>query len=378
MQFKNSEGGNSWAGLIDLMRQIEDSTSMSLPQYIKRSVINSRAFIQRECADAEVLPDVMSTVMNMYVGFIMTAVNMNRYVDKTNTVRDIMETVATEALLANGCAPDTIPSSVDDKLAYLNGTFKPAKMSSMDVEVLGETGAHTASTPGRQVRDIPDKVSIPSGRIIEVSFGKPDQKGNSQPSSVTNVTLFLQITPTFIPADVASAFIGCNFSPSIKQRFLQMRTGEISFWKDFILGNDMRKARRKALRKDKDRILEEMFEKQQNSISNAWLKMILFYAEKQNIANTILVFDEYTFKKACNASGLKFENFESRQRFFNKTFAMMVVVINSMDNKVKTYFNGWDVRGEYTFAQMRAAAKNTKYDLTDIMKAYGQGMAPKI
>lgn len=375
MQFQNSDGKNSWAGLIDLMRQIEDSTSLSLPQYIKRAVINSRAFIQRECADAEILPDVMTAVMNMYVGFVMTTANMNRYVDKTNTVRDIMSTVATEAFTGQqSLERNSIPSSIEDKLAYLNGSFKPAKM---EFDSLEPTKSHTSTTSGSKIHEVPSDVNLPSGRIIEIGFGKPDQKGNSQKSTVATVTMFLQISPTFITSAVASAFIGCNFSPSIKQRYLQMNTGEISFWKDFVLGNDMRKNRRKALRQDKDGALKEMFDKQQSSISDAWLKMILFYAEKQNIANSILVFDSYTFQKACNDNGLKFDNYASRQRFFDKTFAMMVLVINQMDNKVSMYFNGWETRAEYTFAQMRVAAKNSKYDLGDIMKAYGQGMAPK-
>jgi hypothetical protein len=156
-----------------------------------------------------------------------------------------------------------------------------------------------------------------------------------------------------------------------------MKTGEISFWKDFILAQDMRKRRRKAMKSDKTGTLAEMFERQQNSVSNAWLKYITYYREKQNLANTILVFDKFTFDRACTRAGLNFDRYNSRQSFFNKTFAMMLMVIDQSYSKVYTYFHSLEARGEYSFTQLKAASKNEKYDLTDIMKAYGMGQSPK-
>ena len=373
-QINTGGGESSWGALIETVRQIEDVTSVSLTQYAKRSIINSRVFIQRECAESEILGDTLRVAMNMYVGFIMTAVNMNQYVNHSQTVRDIMQTVATEGHRHIDCdLIDDIHGAIASY--YDKGAVVVPKMF-IDIDGgISETPSSVEGTSGTKLVDtVPREVDIPSGRVIEIKFGDPKNK-TSQAN--TTVNLFLQLTPTFIPESVADAFIGCNFTPTIKQRFLQMNTGEISFWKDFVMSHDLLKRRRKALRTDKSGSLAEMFERQQNAVSNAWLKYILFYKEKQNIANTILIFDKQTFDAACSRNGLNFKRFDSRQKFFNKTFAMMLIVIDQSYNKVETYFHGLEARGEYTFSQLKGAAKNDKYDLTDIMKAYGQGMSPK-
>lgn len=373
-QISDSSGEFSFSNLLQTLREIEDYTSVSLTQYTKKCTINSRTFIQRECSDCEALPDTMRVMMNLYTGLILTAVNMNMLVNDSHTIRDMMSIVATEALKNPAemyyTAQELLKGYADS--GELVVPMQP-KMLVGDFDSIESTQKEVDATSGGKIIEYPREVDIPSGRIIEVKFGDPRK------ASVAALTahLYLQLTPTFIPAEVAYAFVGCNFTPSIRQRWMQMKTGDISFWKDFLFAQDLRKRRRAALRKDTSGTLAEMFERQQNAVSNAWLKYVTFYREKQNIANTILIFDKYTFDRACAANGLDFKRYGSRQSFFNKTFAMMVAVIDQSYNRVETYFHGVESKGEYTFTALKNNAKNDKYDLTDIMKAYGQGMAPK-
>lgn len=395
-QINNSQGTSSLGSLLEIVRNLEDYTSLALPQYAKKSIINSRVFIQRECADVEALNDCLRMAMNMYVGFIMTSVNMNQYISSSQTVRDIMQVVATEyaryqydgldwedlsrlKISSEGHLLLPMEEKILTPTMRVNeedyDTIDPSDITDMSGGI-SRTSKSTATPSGAKIVEIPPQVEIPSGRIIEIKFGDPRHPTTGNNSALT-VNLFLQLTPTFVPAAVADAFIGVNFTPSMKQRFLQMSVGEISFWKDFVLAQDLRKQRNKARRQDKSGTLAEMFDRQQNAVSNAWLKYVTYYREKQNIANTILVFDKATFDRACSRNGLDFKKFNSRQSFFNKTFAMMLMVLDPNYQKVETYFHSLEARGEYTFAQLKSASKSDKYDLTDIMKAYGQGMTPK-
>ena len=94
--FQNQTGDLSFGGLVNAVQNIEESTSMSLFQYTRRSIVNSRVYIDNTLANEDILTPTMQNIMNLYVGLIMTAMNMNQYIQGTKKVRDSMSVVATE------------------------------------------------------------------------------------------------------------------------------------------------------------------------------------------------------------------------------------------------------------------------------------------
>ena len=131
------------------------------------------------------------------------------------------------------------------------------------------------------------------------------------------------------------------------------------------------------MKSDKSGILSDMIKKQKNSLFDAMLKFASIYKNKQNIANTIMVVDSVSFRSACSKYNLNFNKYRDRQDFFNKSFVMMLAEIDENYNKVTIYFHGLEQYGTYNYNQIVGNAKTEKYDLTDIMKAYSQGTAPK-
>lgn len=372
MQLTNEQGDLSWGALVEAVQNIEDATSMSLFQYTKRAIVSSRVYIERPLANEEIITPLMLNTMNLYTGLILTAMNMNRMVTQTKRVRDAMSVVATESFQEQ-------PKYTEDLMKqYFFGSMP--KMAAITNQEGGNPfepmdGSPTQYNPTNDSKVIdtePKNVNLPSGRVIQVKFGSDKSTGNS-----FSVNLYLQLTPTFIPSEVASQFIGLNFAPSFRQRWMQASAGEISFIKDLIFGQDMRKRRRKAMKQDSTGSLRDMIERQENSLSNSWLKLALVQPERQNIANTILIFEKSNFEKACSAAGLRFKDYNSRQKFFNKTFAMMLHVVDPMFNKVTSYYHGLNAVSEFTFDQIKRNSRTENIDLMQVMKAYAQGMAPK-
>lgn len=382
MQLTNPDGTLSLGGIMDTIRRIEDSTSMSLPQFTKRSTILSRVYIENTLAGEEVLTPLMQNIMNIYVGFIMTAMNMNRYIDGSKTVRDALQVVATESFSQ---APVDMTSRLDDYFLGHHATNMLSQRSLLELNnnscrlIAGqESNLDTVNkdnlpkaTGGSRVLDSePKEATLPSGRVISVEFNVKD-------NGSFRVDMFLQLLPQFIPTDVAQQFIEMNFSPTLRQRWMQVSTGEINFFSDFLLGQDRRKRRFKAMRDDKSGALRDMVERQENNLSSAWLKLSQVTPDKQNIANTILIFDKSNFDRACSMAGLKFSNFDSRQKFFNKTFSMIVCVVDTMYNRIDMYYHGLNAMSTFTFEQMKKNAKNESVDMMTIMKTFANGMAPK-
>lgn len=369
--FTNQNGDLSFGGLVNAIQNIEDSTSMSLFQYTRRSIVNSRVYIDNTLAEEDILTPVMQNIMNLYIGLIMTAMNMNQYVQGTKKVRDSMSVVATE---------DWSPVSINTmmKSYFLSGNdsdgvldtlnpFREKEQGESAQQSAGYSGARTNNKDMAAGMDVP----LPSGRIIQVEFNNGDK------GTTFTVNILLNLQPNFVPNDVIKQFVAINFKPSLYQRWIQASAGEIKFFSDFLLGNDLRKQRFNALKKDKTGSLQQMIDRKENSLSNFWLKLAQVTPERQNIANTILIYEKRTFDKACSDSGVNFKTYSSRQKFFNSTMSMMVVVVDTMYNKVTMYYHGITDPSVFTFEQMKKNAKTEATDILAMMKNYAQGMAPR-
>lgn len=363
--FTNKNGDLSFGGLINALQNIEDATSMSLFQYTRRCVVNSRVYIDDTIANEEIMNPLMLNMMNLYVGLVMTAVNMNRYIQGTRKVRDAMSVVATESYQEPILAKEMRSYFLGDY--GLGDTANP--FNDIEDEDKGSAGGSGSSVLAQEPRH---DVSLPSGRIVQVEFGSGEDR-----SKQFTINLLIELLPNIIPADVARQFVAINFKPSFSQRWMQASAGEISFISDLFLGNDLRKQRFNALKKDKTGALQQMIDRQENSLSNYWLKLAQVNPERQNIANTILLFDKSNFEKACSNSGLNFKTYSSRQKFFSATMSMIVGTIDPMYNKATLYFHGITDPAVYTFDQIKRNAKTESTDILAMMRSYAQGMAPK-
>lgn len=334
--------------IVNTIHEAEDRTSMSLSQFVKRSLITSRVFIDNTLSGEDILTPLMQNLMNMYAGFVTTALGMSQYCTGTKKVRDMMTIVATEDF--------NKPVLIADEL--LHNYFAGMEASEEKVELVDT-----------KQEVMKEDTSLPSGRIINIEL---NVNGNR-----VKFDMYMQLSPMFIPADVARQFIQLNFTPSFSQRWLQVKAGEISMINDLLLASDLRRQRLKMLKKDKSGALQEMLDRQQNNLQNSWLKLSQLESQRQNIANTILIFEKANFDKACNASGVKFSNPNDRQRFFTKSFSFMVAVVDPMYNKIQIYYHGLPSASTFTFEQMKKNAKTENTDIMAMIKAYAAGVAPK-
>lgn len=354
--------------VLNTIHNLEDGGSLSLTQYVKRSIVSSRVFIDNTLASEEILKDLMSTLMNLYAGFILTAFSMNQYCTSTKKIRDMMSIVATENFNLN-------PKFVKDAFHNYFAGLEDINLSDLAEDVMkgryetlttNQTNTGTKASVGT---NHVSEQSLPSGRIIHIEMNVLGKD--------FGFDMFLQLAQTFVPPDVARQFVKLNFNPSFAQRWLQCKAGEISFLSDLLLCQDIRKQRMSALKHDKNGVLTDMIERQQNNLENAWLKLSQIEPQRQNIANTILVFEKNNFDKACSEAGLKFSNYDNRQKFFTKTFSFIIAVVDPMYNKINVYFNGLPAVSTFTFDQIKKKSSAGTTDILAMMKAFATNVAPK-
>lgn len=400
----NSKGELALGGLVDLISAYQEESSVSLFSYTQRAIINSRVFIEDSVATDEIATPLMQNIMTLYTGLVLTALNLNQNVDGGRKVADNMSVVSTESWQEQ--LPEEQPVAMDSVLKdfFLKGNNGSKAQSKLFSPLMQNNNANNSNGPifdrggpldpyitrsnankdfnkgakedpsvGKTtgvVETEPKNVSLPTGRTIQCQM-------HTDSGHPVAVNMMLQLSPTIITPETASQFVLLNFTPSTAQRYLQAKIGEINFFNDFLFGCDLRAKRMKALMNDKTHVLHDMLRRQQNAVHNNWLKKSLIHKDRHNIANTILIFNKQTFDRACSQTGLKFNNYSNRQRFFDKTFAMMLVVVDPMFNDLTMYFNGLNAVSTFKYEQMKREAKKESTDLVSIMKTYAQGLAPK-
>lgn len=351
--------------IVDIWRSWEDYKSTSLPQYTKRCLVGSRVYIQNEVAEDPIMSDLLKTIQSVYIGYILTAVQMNTYVSHNRTVRDLMSTVATENLKGD------LYVGTESIAADFAASFNPKMYEPKN----DYDRKHSLPTPGgksgTKILDVKD-ISFPAGKVVEVSFASP-----VDPKATFNVNIFVQLLPRIIPYEVAEQFIALNFTPSLKQRWLQYKVGEINFWHDFVGQLDLLKKRRVALKKDSTGDLKNMMDLQQNALTRQLLKLFRIFPDMQNVANSILIYDKEMFDKFCHDNHYDFRRYGDRQSFFNKAFAMAIATIDTRYNRVEMYLNGIEAKCDYTYAQLVTSAKRDNLNLVTMMGQMSQGQAPR-
>ena len=349
---------------------------MSLPAHLKRAIVESRVFITREAAQLDdVINDVLYGINVMYAGWCMTALSMNHIVGGSK-IRDILSTVATENFERGVFNPTA------DLLADL-GSFRnrkvPALLSSgvipsADTDDLDNGDKISgADAPKNRIIEGPKEFRLTSGIVIDVSYNV----GEGRSATKVSVPLAVRLNPTVITSEVAKQFFATNFKLDAWMRWFKVKTGEISFWKDFLFELDLMSEKYKAIKNDRTGTLKDMHDSQDNALSSYLLKLVGWRADRQNIASAVHIFTKEQFAEYCRATHCHFDSSSDRLKYFRSTLAMIVAVIDSEYESVDMYFAGVANKAHYSYPQMRNMTKPNQFDLSSVMRAFANTNPPR-
>lgn len=358
----NDNANTSIGAIADMVKAFASAASdaqiNSLPAFTKSTQISSTVYIQSDLKDEEVLGDTLQVAQQLYISWILAAINLNNFIDGTNTrVKDALKVVASENWLSNLNQPYVNTSDIIKGLEAFTNKGYEATLNN----------------------DVFKDVKLPVGRTVELSI-----KGVNNQESKVNV--LVNLYPQFIPTTVSKTLIKLGKQELLRERWFKVRTGEYSFWKDFVFELNKRKDIKRAIKDDKTGLLFSIIQKQESAFvkwiqkwyASAYNEMAKSHtATAQNIANSVYVFNKYDFEKWCKESSIRMNNPSSKQELMNRLMSMMIIVIDPDFRMVEMYYNGINNKGEFTYNQIASQSKSEKYDLSYIMQAFSKSNAPK-
>lgn len=359
--------------------------------------IMSRVFVEETVLDEPVLSNLIKTCHDWYAAQIISALQVSQMVTEHRSVQQMLSLVQTgqnereksmvanlskeaalglrelnrryngqESFLANYVGEAAVeafssygPNTIKDQTQHIREDLglKQAKR-----EAAAFDNPNTASV--RSVKPSENKIG-PMGELFEVTLTNPNDKGLS-----LKVPIYIQMQPSIVPASIAARFIDMNVPASTWQRWTQMRAGELSFWKDFIFQRD-HILRLKAISKDPataaafNDFQKTIAKKDRYALGDVTDRTTANHS--QNLANSVVIFTEDTVAQAKSDSGIDLHNEADRKRYFRNAYAMIVIVVDPMHQRVTIYFNGIDGALNCSYSEFKP--KDSKFDPNEFMQA---------
>ena len=224
---------------------------------------------------------------------------------------------------------------------------------------------------GNKARDaivtVNENNNLGVGKILEVSL---TNRGETLSIPVT-LTLAVSTTDTQSMIHILGMW---NRNYKFKERWHGLRSGELKFWREFVLMRDIIEKQRKALIRDKSGYLATMMAQ---SAKNTVAAAVSGSASVATASSTIMISAE-TARRCELEGGFQLDDPRSRQRLFEATFAMLLFVVDTEWEMVKIYHRGIDQPTRLTIKELKSAGKGSGPDIAEILKAYQLGRAPGV
>lgn len=217
------------------------------------------------------------------------------------------------------------------------------------------------------ITTLKELTNLSVGKMLSVEI----TDGNHKASVPVAVRLMAASLPSSTLAHMLS--LGKK-DTSVKARWHGWRSGRLQFWKDLVLCNDLIEEHRNALMSDKDGLYRQIVARKQK---NRFAGILSGNPSVATASNMAVISKETADKIELETVGT-LNNFNVRQKLFEPTSLMILVVVNKDLDRATFYYRGIAEKTELSRRDMVAANKGNGPDITDVLRAFTQGHAPSL
>jgi hypothetical protein len=187
-------------------------------------------------------------------------------------------------------------------------------------------------------------------------------------------TAKLPVLIRMIPAAVPPASLVHMFSAggrdSWAQRMFMVQTGQIKFWRDFVLGQDMIDEHFRALMNDKSGVFKMITDRRRNNSQKALQTGRVSIADASNVA----IVSTETLKMATGKLFGKIEQESVRKAIFDNSYLLMLIVVDERWQRVQIWHRGVDLATTHKFDEIERMEKSKGPDITEMFKMFSRSM----
>lgn len=383
--------------LPDLFRSMR---SDSLIEYTQPTRVEPIALIDHTIADLPIMSELAKSVTSLYAAYYLQAVALStnignieviKILEKLNPSRDPMESFGNMlSLESRPVSALTLPGfGLERRVPSLAiEAFEPFSNKEMqtkeekdkdgntittteEVDIISKGrvtyGASTAeggSTKAAQDQIANLALNLSTGLLLNVEINIDDKKA-SIPVSVRLISTLA--TPKLLVQMMSHS----AKDKSMKARYIGYKTGELSM-KDLMFATDLVDAHRAGLIKDNTgKYAEIIARKNKNRLAGA-----LSGNPSVSTASNIMIISSETLADAEGEINGSMGNKRLRDRIFQDTYLILLVVVDARWEQVTIYHRGIPLPTEIGFKELKSAKSGAGVDVSEMLKLYQMGRNP--
>lgn len=322
--------------------------------------------VDSDCLYEECITDVAQALQSMFTGYYLQAVNM------MSTINGV--TVAQRLGPLNPNRGMGFEERILATREQINAADKGRSYKlSLEAAPAGKrSGSNrppaSAATDDKILDTVREATNLSIGRMYNVVL----TEDNISVTVPVMVRLLAQIVPSRTMVDLFC--YRDDFDMDMRERWHGVRSGRLSFFKDFILCNDLLDKRRKAAIVDGNGLLQTINARESKNIVSGFMN------GKGSVANAsnMTILSTETMEQIEQEIGGSFDNSRIRKTVFENSNLMIIAVVDKSWKRVRFYHRGMDASSSVSYRELAAKAGSEGVSVTDILKAYMSGSAPAL
>lgn len=254
-----------------------------------------------------------------------------------------------------------------DMLQMIDGSNSNNKTTNINNEAQKPKGYEGGAFGRDTAVTLKELANLSVGKQFEVTFEKD---GNKQP---VQLSVRLMVTNTD-KSSIKSIISMGSMNNTLKERVIRARAGQLGWFKDLILCNDLIDEARRTRIKDKSGFFEHMMRKR----SKNFLSGLLSMSPSINNASAVIIMSNDTAKEAALELGGDLSQFSIRQKVFEVTQTMLIFVVDTQWETVTIYHRGLDRFNELRVNELKRANGRSDSNVEEILRAYSAFTNPTL
>lgn len=340
-------------------------SNQSLPDVTKLTRVEPLVIISKDCMTLEYCGAIQQSLLTIFcahylqsIDFMCKVQNVNvvKILDRLNPNRDESGFLMTERVSRESAtlSQESFKWSLDQ-----------AKNRLLSLE-------HSEDTlkANRELVDL----SIGKQLNVQLVVPQTDKSGNNLPGSepqvidlMVNVRLIASSVPNATLVHLLSRGAPENDFTERFQTWLS-RSGRIRFVQDLIFCQDLIDEAKRAAIADKSGTMQEVIRR----VANAKKYGVLTKNPSMAAASSLYVISK-AIAQEIEAKVGSFRNAKARESVFDKTYAMVIAVVDPEWENVTFYTRGIEKGTEVSVRELKTAAQRKGTDIADVMKMLSVG-----
>ena len=371
--------------LPDMFRSMR---SGSLTEYTQVTRVEPIMLVDHTIADVPAMEDISQSLTAIFAGYYLQAaaiatnvgkIEVIKLLDKLNPARTPAE--AAGYMFSIESYKSKLPRRADVEtgrnkptFGELKANFAGAKPRIVSLEAWDDTPIDLEVAPDSTTQHYKNQEAVASvarnlstGLLLNLDV---ESEGHKATIPIT-IRLIASLTKPEILTQLISY---AEKNKTMKERWHGWRSGELDFIRDIIFCQDLISAHRTAqIKDDSNRYMEILSRKNRNRISG-----LLSGNPSVSTASNIIVISKQTKDAIERQITSKLSHYKTRERIFQATYAMLIVVVDTDWETATIYHRGIPTPTDVTFKEFKRSNNGKGVDVNEVLKAYQLGNHPTI